>query len=111
MKGRHNRTRFVAHDRRGFTLMEVLMVLVILVVLASLAVQTYRGVQDRALKDAAKTKVGLIAGQVDTYQLHMLSWPGSLQDLVNKPSDARAADRWSGPYIKDLSGLRDPWDN
>jgi general secretion pathway protein G len=106
-----NRIRTATRGRQGFTLMEVLLVLVILVVLASLAVQTYRGVQDRALKDAAKTKVGLIAGQVDTYQLHMLNWPGSLPDLVNKPGDARAAERWSGPYIKDTGGLNDPWGN
>ncbi len=45
-------------DRRGFTLMEVLLVLVILVILASLAVTTYRGVQSRALKDAAKFESG-----------------------------------------------------
>jgi general secretion pathway protein G len=96
---------------QGFTLMEVLLVLVILVILASLAVTTYSGVQSKALKQAAKTKVGLIAGQVDLYQLDMRSYPGSIQDLVNKPSDARAADKWSGPYLKESTAVTDPWDN
>jgi|SRR4051794_19166558 general secretion pathway protein G len=98
-------------SRSGFTLMEVLLVLVILVILASLAISTYRGVQNRALKDAAKTKVGILSGQIDTYQLHMRNFPTSLRDLLDKPSDPRAADRWAGPYVKDTSALRDPWDN
>jgi general secretion pathway protein G len=96
---------------QGFTLMEVLLVLVILVVLASLAVSTYSGVQNRALKDAAKSKVGVISGQIDTYQIHMRNYPSNLNDLINKPSDARLADRWSGPYLKESGALRDPWDN
>ncbi|HEY3394470.1 MAG TPA: type II secretion system major pseudopilin GspG [Lacipirellulaceae bacterium] len=106
---------FVRARRRGghggFTLMEVLLVLVILVVLASIAVSTYSGVQDRALKDAAKAKVGILAGQIDTYQLHMRSYPTDLNDLITQPSDAKAAERWSGPYLKESGALLDPWDN
>ena len=41
----------------------------------------------------------------------MRSYPGSIQDLINKPSDARAADKWSGPYLKESSATTDPWDN
>ncbi len=90
---RRNRIRTARSERMGFTLMEVLLVLVILVILASLAVSTYRGVQDRALKDASKAKVGILVGQIDTYQLHKNSFPGNLQDLINQPNDARAAER------------------
>lgn len=101
----------VASADRGFTLMEVLLVLVILVVLASLVVTTYRGTQDRALKDAAAVKIGILKGPINTYQTHTRRWPGSLKDLVNKPSDAKVAERWSGPYLEDESALLDPWDN
>ena len=97
--------------RQGFTLMEVLLVLVILVILASLAVSTYSGVQNRALKDAAKAKVGVIVPQIDLYQLHMRTLPSNLQDLINKPNETNVADRWSGPYLKEFGALRDPWDN
>ena len=107
-----NTLRVRSHDQhRGFTLMEVLLVLVILVILASLAVSTYSGVQDRALKDAAKAKVGILAGQIDLYRLHMRAYPGDLSDLVTRPSDSTSADRWAGPYLKESGGLRDPWDN
>lgn len=97
--------------RHGFTLMEVLLVLVILVVLASLAVSTFSGVQNRALKDAAKSKVGILVSQIDTYQLHMRSYPSNINDLINKPSDSRLAERWSGPYLKESGAQRDAWDN
>ena len=100
-----------ANGHAAFTLMEVLLVLVILVILASLAVQTYRGVTNRAMKDAAKTKVGALRDAIDLYQLHMRANPTGLQDLINKPADARAAENWSGPYLKDASSLRDPWGN
>jgi general secretion pathway protein G len=98
-------------SRRGFTLMEVLLVLVILVVLASIAVSTYSGIQDRALKDAAKAKVGMLTGQIDTYRLHVRNYPADLNDLITQPSDSRAAERWSGPYLKGTDALLDPWDN
>ena len=98
-------------DHRGFTLMEVLLVLVILVILASLAVTTYNGIQKRAEKDATKAKVGVITGQIDTYQLHMRNYPTNLNDLINKPGDAKMADRWSGPYLKSADALRDTWGN
>ena len=111
-RNKTRRTNSCPGDRRsGFTLMEVLLVLVILVILASIAVNTYSGVQNRALKDAAKSKVGAISSQVDTYQIHMRNYPSNLSDLVNKPSDAKQADRWSGPYLKESGALRDPWDN
>jgi general secretion pathway protein G len=113
MNTRHShKLRLQPHDnRQGFTLMEVLLVLVILVILASLAVSTYRGVQSRAMKDAAKTKIGMIASQIDVYQLHMLAFPTNLNDLINKPSDAHMAEKWNGPYLKDSGALRDPWEN
>ncbi len=106
-----NRLRQSRDNRAGFTLMEVLLVLVILVVLASLVVTTYRGTQDRALKDAARAKVGILKTPINTYQLHMRKYPETLKDLINEPSDAIVADRWSGPYVDDESALLDPWDN
>jgi len=97
--------------RHAFTLMEVLLVLVILVILASLAVSTYRGVRGRALTDAAKTKVHLITDAIELYENYIPTPPANLNDLINKPSDARLAEKWAGPYLKDAGALRDPWDN
>jgi len=98
------------HKRRqGFTLMEVLLVLMILVVLASMAVTIFGGTQEQALKDAAKGQLGVFKTAISTYQLHALSYPSSLNDLVEPPSDDKLAEKWHGPYL-DRSPV-DPWDN
>ena len=68
-KGRRNNDR--RRGAAGFTLMEVLLVLVILVVLASMAVNIFWGQQERADKNAAKTQVGLYARAMDLYRLAM----------------------------------------
>jgi general secretion pathway protein G len=96
-------------DRQGFTLMEVLLVLMILVVLASMAVTIFGGTQDQALKDAAKGEVGVFKSAINLYKFHTKSYPASLKDLNEKPSDAKAAERWHGPYL-DKAPV-DPWDN
>ncbi|MEX0643316.1 MAG: type II secretion system major pseudopilin GspG [Pirellulales bacterium] len=93
----------------GFTLMEVLLVLVILVVLASMAVTVFSGTQDRADKQAAAGQVGILKGAIDMYRFHTRSYPDDLNGLVSKPTDSRLAEHWSGPYLDKMP--KDPWDN
>jgi general secretion pathway protein G len=103
------RGRRQAASRGGFTLMEVLLVLVILVVLASMAVTMFGGTQERALKDAAKGQVGIFKSAIDMYHFHTRQYPDNLEDLVNEPSDSKLAERWDGPYMDKIP--LDPWDN
>ena len=97
--------------RKGFTLMEVLLVLVILVVLGSMAVGIFGGTQERAFKDAAKGEIGVMKTQVEMFKFHTKQYPSKLEDLVKKPSDEKLAERWSGPYIDKSGEPLDPWDN
>ncbi len=103
------RSRQLTSSRTGFTLMEVLLVLVILVVLASMAVTMFGGVQEGALKKAASADIGNLKNQVIVYQFGTKSYPDTLDDLVTRPSDSKVADRWEGPYLDKVP--RDPWDN
>jgi general secretion pathway protein G len=106
-----NRTFRVRTNPRhgGFTLMEVLLVLVILVVLASLAVNMFTGTQERADQRAAAAQVGLYKSAINMYRMDTRQYPESLDALVTKPSDAAMADRWSGPYMDKIA--KDPWGN
>ena len=103
--GRRSQSRV----RAAFTLMEVLLVLVILVVLASMAVTIFQGTQEGAMQDTAKGQIGILKAAVDMYKFHCRNSPDGLDGLVNKPSDAKAAERWRGPYIDKVP--LDPWDN
>jgi general secretion pathway protein G len=96
-------------SRRGFTLMEVLLVLVILVVLASLAVNVFSGTQEKADQRAAAAQVGLYKTAIRMYQFDTKQYPDDLQALITRPSDAKISERWGGPYMDKIS--RDPWDN
>ena len=93
----------------GFTLMEVLLVLVILVVLASMAVTVFSGTQAQADKQAAAAQVGIVKRAIEMYQFHTKSFPDDLNSLVNKPTDAKLSERWAGPYLDKVP--KDPWDN
>jgi general secretion pathway protein G len=99
------------HRRRGFTLIEVLMVLVILVILMSLAVTTYTGMHKRALVDATKVEIGIFESALENYHLSLNSYPSTtqgLQALRVAPSDLPDQEKWDGPYLnKDIP--MDPW--
>ncbi len=93
---------------RGFTLMEVLLVMVILVILGSMAVGFFMGTRERANIDAASIQIGMIETSVDLYQLHMNAYPSSLDDLMRAPTDAANPNKWGGPYLRKAMPL-DPW--
>ena len=95
----------------GFTLIEVLLVLVILVVLGTIAASSIFGAQDQANINAAKTQISLFATNVERYKLDCSTWPESLDDLIKKPSDSGVSDRWAGPYLNKSKVPADPWGN
>ena len=95
----------------GFTLIEVLLVLVILVILGAIAVPMYMGVGEGAKKKAAESQVQMFEHAIDTYQITVSQLPSSLNDLVERPSDAKLAKHWDGPYLKENKSLTDPWQN
>lgn len=96
-------------SRAGFTLIEVLLVLVILVILGSLATNVFIGTQDKANINAAKAQMGIITTPMNLYRLAMNKYPSKLEDLWEEPSDSATKDKWSGPYVEKLKN--DPWDN
>jgi general secretion pathway protein G len=95
--------------RVGFTLIEVLLVLIILVILGSLAINVFTGTQDRANINAAKAQVGLLSDPINRYRLDMNKYPQRLEDLWEEPSDSTLSEKWGGPYVEQLKA--DPWGN
>ena len=99
--------------RSGFTLIEVLLVLVILVVLGSMVGVFVRRAQKTADVNATKAQIGMFEEALEPYQMEIKNYPTTQQGLEamrTAPGDLRNVDRWDGPYLKKDVPL-DAWDN
>jgi general secretion pathway protein G len=97
--------RMNINDQRGFTLVELLLVLVILALIAGLVLPGIIGKAESAKAKAASSQISRISMSVESFYLDTGYTPSSLEDLVNQPSGVTG---WNGPYIKN-SLLKDPW--
>lgn len=94
----------------GFTLLEILVVLVILGLLAAVVAgpQIFRQL-GAAKSQAAKLQLDRIGGALDLYRLDIGRYPTEgegLKALVDAPGNDP---RWNGPYLKKQESLIDPW--
>ena len=89
----------------GFTLIEILLVVVIIGILAAIAVPRLGGRVGQSQIAAARAGVGAIGTAIDLYETDNGKLPESLQNLVTKGSEPN----WNGPYIRKVEGLKDPW--
>ncbi|MBA53140.1 MAG: type II secretion system protein GspG [Pseudomonadales bacterium] len=95
--------------QKGFTLIEVMIVVAILGVLATLVVVNISGSQDTANVNATKSNLQAVSQALDLYKLDNYRYPTTdqgLQALVEKPDNAR---NWpNGGYLKKMPA--DAWD-
>jgi general secretion pathway protein G len=103
--------RFRGQD--GFTLIEIMVVILIIGLLALMVVPRLRGVADRAKRTKAQADIQELKQALDRYYLDNGSYPTSdqgLQALVNPPTAGRVASNYEqGGYIEKLPS--DPWGN
>ncbi len=99
-------------DRRrqaGFTLVELLVVLIILGLIAAFAAPQVIKYVGGAKSDSAKIQVERLSSVLDLYRLQVGRYPSGdegLDALMQAPADAP---NWDGPYLKKADALIDPW--
>ena len=105
----------LSHRRRraraGFTLMEVLLVLVILVILGSMAGIFLRGAQKKALVNATRAQISTFETALELYQIDHNRFPEDNEGLnALRTAPSGNSTKWQGPYLKKDVPV-DPWDN
>jgi general secretion pathway protein G len=99
-----NRNGQVISVQDGFTLVELLLVLVILALIGGLVLPGIIGKAEGAKVKAAHSQVSRLSMAVESYYLDTGITPESLSQLVTDSGDSG----WNGPYVKE-SSLKDPW--
>jgi general secretion pathway protein G len=104
--GKHNGAAY-GSAMRGFSLIEIILVVVLIGGIVAFAASRILGGGDRAKANLARAQVQTLAEKVQQYEMDTGTLPGSLDALVANPGNATG---WLGPYAKPAE-LRDPWNH
>ena len=112
MTSRRARKGFTPPHGAGFTLVELVLVIIIIGVLGAAILPRFVGRTEQAKVARATADIAAIGLALDLYELDVGRYPEGLDGLVAKdpPSDfsESAKAKWNGPYLK--KGLpKDPW--
>ncbi len=99
------KTMKTARRQGGFTLLEMLAVIVLLGIVATIVVRQVGGNVDKGKYGAGKAQMASLSMKIESYSLDIGAPPSNLNQLVVKPANAS---NWAGPYAKP-SDLKDPF--
>lgn len=102
----------IKQSTRGFTLMEIMIVLAIIALIAGVIGPKLFANVDKAKVQTAQTQVKMIKGTLEALRLDVGRFPTEAEGLAmlnTPPADEKLKARWRGPYLdEDLP--KDPWD-
>ncbi len=109
----YNAKTIISRRNHGFTLIEIMVVVVIMGILAALVVPKLMGRTGDARIVAAKQDISTMMGALKLYKLDNMHYPSTeqgLQALIAKPTSGPSANGWkTGGYVDKLP--KDPWGN
>ena len=106
----------VKNSRSGFSLMELMIVIVIIGILGGVLAPVLNNALKRARKGTAKATMSQIKVGITRFQSELGRYPTALKDLIKRPKtgEERVTKKWDGPYIGE-EGIEevpeDPWGN
>ena len=91
--------------KSGFTLIEMMLVVIIISILAAMLIPRLAGRAEKARRAVAKAEIeSNIPTALDLYEMDVGAYPEKLEDLLTEPPESEG---WDGPYLKKIP--EDPW--
>ena len=100
--------------RRGFTLIEILVVVAILLMLIAMVAPRVLRQRETSDINVARTQIHSLQRALDLYVLDCRRYPSTedgLRALIERPADLAETVPWSGPYLDSDTVPLDPWGN
>lgn len=104
--------RRIHQTRRGFTLIEIMVVVIVLGILAAVIIPNFAGRTDEARLSKAKSDISDLCSMIEAFHLDMRRYPTEDEGLqvMRTPPSGSDANLWKGPYAtRDIP--KDPWGN
>ena len=110
-----------ARRRQGFTLIEVLIVIVVIAILATLVIPRLMGAGRKAKETQLRGNLKQIRDAIERFEANMAAWPPAITDIMAADGAAISADfdgnggsvdrlAYDGPYLAPMAGLpKDPF--
>lgn len=108
-----NTVHSTGKNQKGFTLIELMVVVIILGLLATVVLTNVIGREEEARINTAKTQIRSLEGALDGFKLDNGFYPSTeqgLDALIHKPDSGRVPRKWKeGGYLKPARIPKDPW--
>lgn len=96
-------------DEAGYTLTEMLVVIGIIGLIAAVLTPALIGQLGRARAKAAQLQLETVSAEVEMFQADVGRYPTPAEGLAALITEPAGADGWTGPYMRDVKALKDPW--
>jgi len=89
----------------GFTLIEILVVVIIIGFIASLIAPNLMGRFERSKEEIAKAQIEMLSSGIMSFKVDINRYPANLGELIQSKES-----KWRGPYLSKQTLPKDPWD-